>query len=180
VDAAFVLHDAIDAFASHGADDFLVAADGSLAVAADSHLPSFLLEEFRVHTEEVACEECRFVAAGAAAYLEDDVLVVLGVSRYEQKLYLLFQLGDALLALGQLLAKHFLCIGIFFDGEHFLGIGHVLQAADIFLACLDDFAQVLVFLGKLDVALLVSNDRRVGDEGADFLEAAHEPVELIE
>ena len=91
----------------------------------------------------------------------------------------LLQLGDALLALGKFLAQHFLRLGIFLDGEHLLGVGHVLQAADVFLAGLDYLAEVLVFLGELDVALLVGNDRRVGDEGADFLEAAHKSVELI-
>ena len=177
--AAFVLHDAINAFARHGADDFLITSDGSLAVAADSHLPAFHLEELGVHAEEVACKECCLVAACAAAYLEHNVLVVFGIGRNEQKFYFFFKLGDALFAFGEFFAQHFLRLGIFLDGEHFLCVSHVLQAADVFLSCFDDLAEVLVFLGQLDISLLICYDRRVGNECTDLLKAADESVELI-
>ena len=177
--AALVLHNAINTFACHGADDFLIAADGTFAVAADCHLPAFHLEELGVHAEEVACEECCLVAACAAAYLEHDVLVVFGVGRHEEKLYLFLQFGDSLLALREFLSQHLLRLGIILDGEHLFGVCHILQAADIFLAGIDYLAEVLVFLGELDVSLLVGNDGRVSNECADLLKAAHKSVELI-
>ena len=79
VDAALVLHLAVNAVAVDLEDDFLVAAHFGLAGVDDLHLPPLAFGVTRVHPEEVGGKEAGFVAAGASADLDDDVFVVVGI-----------------------------------------------------------------------------------------------------
>ncbi len=178
--AALVFEDAVDAFARHREDDLLVAAHGAFREARDGHLPALLLDVFRVHAEEVAGKEGRFVAARAAADFHDDVLVVFGVGGDEQQLDFLLQPGDALFARGELFAQHLAAVFVALFAQHLFGQLDVVERVHVFLAGSDDFAQVLVFLRQPHVALLVGDHGGVGDERAHFLIAAHQPVQLIE
>ena len=65
-------------------------------------------------------------------------------------------------------------------GDDVLGLVDAAEHLDVFLAGLHQVAQFLVFLRQLDVAFLVGDDGRVGDEGGHFLVAGHEGVEFIE
>ena len=93
VDAALVLEPAVRLAALHADDDLLVAAGLVLVLAQqlDAHLARF--GEARVHAQQVAGEDPRFVAAGAGANLDEDVLVVVGVAREHQLLQLGLERG---------------------------------------------------------------------------------------
>ena len=178
--AALVFQYAVDTFARNGEDDFLVASDSTFREARYSHLPALLLDILRIHAEEVAGKQSRFVAARTASYLHDDVLVVFRVGRNEQQFDFLFQLGDALLTCGEFLAQHLTCALVALFLDHLLGQSDIVKRVDVFLAGLDNLAQVLILLCQADVAFLVSNHAGVGDECAHLLIAAHEAFQFIE
>ena len=64
--------------------DFLEAADLRRVRVHELDLPALLLGIARVHAEEVARKQRGLLAADAAAYLDDDVLLVIRVLRQEQ------------------------------------------------------------------------------------------------
>ena len=90
MDAAFVLQAAVDAASLDGGDDFLEPADAGVAARHHVDAPALALGVLPVHPEQLAGEERGFVAAGAGADLEDDVLLVVGILRDQQDL----QLGE--------------------------------------------------------------------------------------
>jgi len=63
----------------------------ALALGDDLDLPAAPFGIARIHAEQVAGEQCRFVAAGAGADLEEDVAVVVGVRGQQQFLQLQLQ-----------------------------------------------------------------------------------------
>ena len=163
VDSALILESAINIGSGDGAHNLLVAAHGTLAKRRHLQLPAFGLAVFGVHAEEVAGKECCLVAAGAATYLEDSVLAVLGVLRHKHQLDFLFQRRDLLLAFCHLLARHFLEVGVGLVDEHVLTFLQVAEQGGVFLAGGHEVLQFLVFLGQSDVALLVADYVGVGD-----------------
>ena len=86
----------IGALADDARDDFLVAAHLARAFRHDLDLPALALGVARVHAEQVAGEQRRFVAAGAGADFEEDVALVVGVFRQQQLLQVGFELRQSL------------------------------------------------------------------------------------
>src|SRR5437868_10098605 len=91
VAAGFELELGVRAIADHAGDDFLVAADLAQALRDHLDLPAIALGEARVHAEEVAREERALVAAGAGADLEEEVALVVRVTRQEHALQLFLE-----------------------------------------------------------------------------------------
>ncbi len=75
-------------------------------------LPAVLLGKARVHAEDLGGKERGFVAAGAGADFEDDVLFVVGVLGQQQHLDLFFEGGLARLERGNLFLGHGAQIGV--------------------------------------------------------------------
>ncbi len=180
VHAALILERAVNLLAADLADDLLVAAGCTLALAVDLHLPAFALEILGVHAEEVAGKDGRLVAAGAAADLEDRVLAVLRVGRNQQQADLLLEGRKLLFQFGSLFLGHFAQILVLLVQENILGPGQVAEQLFVAGACLDDGLQLLVVLVELDVALHVGDHFRIGDllrNGFVFLTQAFQLVE---
>ena len=179
MDTALVFHYAVDTLTGYRAYYFLVTARTTLVIVRHSHLPPLALKVFAVHAEQVTGKQCSLVTTRTATYFHYYVLVVLGVSRNQQQLYLLLQFRDALLACRHFLAQHSLHVRIILHGNHLLGILDILQASHIFLAGIHYLAQVLPFLGKLHIPFLVSNDTGVGYQGGNLLKPAYKAIQFL-
>ena len=88
--AAFVFQLGIDFVAGNGHDDFFQAAERRRRTFENFHFPALRFRVARVHAEKFGGEESRFVAAGSGANFHDDVLVVVGIFRQQQKLQFAF------------------------------------------------------------------------------------------
>jgi len=64
-------------------NDFPVPAEVRNACRNDLHLPAPALGVARVHAEQIACKQCRFVTACAGANFKKDIAIVLGVLRQQ-------------------------------------------------------------------------------------------------
>ena len=93
--AGFVLEPGIGAVALDARHDFLVAA--VFARVGGFHLdpPALAFGVARVHAEQVAGEDRRFVAAGAGAHFQVQAAVVAGVLRHQLREQFAFQLLQA-------------------------------------------------------------------------------------
>ena len=180
VHAAFVLQRAIHTLARHRADDFLESARRAFVGTGHLQSPALALAILGVHAEEVAGKECRLVSARASADFEDSVAAVLWVGGDEEQLDFFLQLRAACLAAIQLLAGHVAHLWVGLVGDDVFRLVDAAEHLDVFLAGLHQVAQFLVFFGQLDVALLVGNDGRVGNQRRYFLEAGYEGVEFVE
>ncbi|GAA2785178.1 hypothetical protein GCM10020219_065840 [Nonomuraea dietziae] len=141
VDAALVLQPGPDAFFALGLDgdgDVLVAAEVGVLGVDDLGLPAEALGVAQVHPQQVAREQRGLLAALTLLDLHDDVLVIIGVSRDEQMLELLLQLGDALLELDGLLGEALVL------GGELLGGGEVASDALELAVGADDGGQLAV------------------------------------
>ena len=105
VAAGFELELGIGALADDAGDDFLVAAHFARAFRHDLDLPALALGIARVHAEQVAGEQRRFVAAGAGADFQEDVALVVGVLGQQQLLQIDFDLRQLRLALSAISAS---------------------------------------------------------------------------
>ena len=75
----------------------------------------------RVHAEKLGGKQRRFVAAGAGADFQDDVLVVVGVARQQQALQFVLDFFAALVELALFVVRQLLDFGVFAFHEHLLG-----------------------------------------------------------
>ena len=181
VHAGLVFHHAIDAVvAGELEDDLFEAAGGAGSLVGDLELPAAALREMLVHAEEVAGEDRRLVAAGAAADLDHRVLAVVGIGRDEQETDLLLHLRNLGLDLGDLHAGHLPEFLVLLIDEDVLGGREVVHHFLVFLAGPDDRLQLLVILVELDIFLHVRHRLGAGElllqggelalQGQDFVE----------
>ena len=170
--ATLIFQCAVDIIATHGKVDFLVAADSTFRDARHTDGPAFRLTVFLIHVEEITGKEGSLVATGSRADLHLHVLSVFRVLGHEGNLDVLFQLRLEGLVLRELFVGHFLHVGIFFVGEHVLGLFDGVETVDVSLACLHDVVEILILLGEFYITLLIGYDGGVGDKRADFLIAS--------
>ena len=83
------------------------------------------------------------------------------------------------LVFGEFLARQLLHVGVFFVGEHVLSLLDSVKTSDVFLLRLHDVLKVLILLRELDVALLVGDYGRIGDERAYLLEPCLKSIEFL-
>src|SRR5229473_5459983 len=88
VHAAFVLQLGINFVALNGGDDFFHSAKRRGRAFQDFDFPAQRFRVARIHTEEIAGEDGRLVAAGAGANFDDDAPFVIGIFREKQELEL--------------------------------------------------------------------------------------------
>ncbi len=72
--------------------DFLVPAGIAFAGRNELGLHPFVFGVAQIHARQIACKNRRFVAAGAAANLDEDVLIVVGVAGDHQLLQIALEL----------------------------------------------------------------------------------------
>lgn len=117
----------VRAFAHQPGDHFLVAAEVRRRFAYDLHLPALAFGKARVHAQQVAGEEGRFITARAGADFHEDVAVVVRIFRQQQALQFAFE------------RRHPFARGpdlVFGKGLH-VGIGQqLLGGGDVFLGLL--------------------------------------------
>ena len=80
VRARLVLQPRVGALADDAADDFLEAAFLAVVAAEDLDFPALRFGVSRIHAKQLAGKQCRLVAAGGRADLEEDVAVVVGIA----------------------------------------------------------------------------------------------------
>ena len=150
VHAALVLEPAVHAASFDRGDDFLEPADAGVARRHHLEPPALTLGELRIHAEQLAGEERRFVAAGAGADFEDDVLRVVRILRHEHHL----ELGQQAVAAGeqrlQLFARQLAHVGVGAGGE-LLGLRDLAGNRLVFAEALDERFHLGERLGVLAV-----------------------------
>ena len=179
VHARLVFKRAVHVVARDGEDDLLESARGALADARHGHSPTLYLAVFGVHPIEVAGKECGLVAARAAANLDDGVLSVLRIGRYEHELDLLLQGGQTLLTGRDLFAGHLLEVRIVVvhdDASRFVEVG---QQLFVVAFCGQQFLEAFVFFGQPHEAVAISDDLGVSDQRRHLLETRRKAVELL-
>jgi hypothetical protein len=127
VNAAFKTHLRVHLVALDHGDDFLDATGGGAGDRNDVDLPLVALGETLVHAQHFLGEQGGFVAAGAGADFEDDVLVVVRILGDEQGADGSVSLIALFLKLAQLLEGHGLEFGIGFRLDHLLDSGNLGQ-----------------------------------------------------
>ena len=128
VDAALVFQLAVGAAPFDRRDDFLEAADAGVAARHHLDAPALALGVLAVHAEQLGGEQRGFVAAGAGADFEHDVLFVVRILRDQQDL----QFGDERVAPRdqrlQLLLRELAHVGVA-AGDQLLGLRDVADDA---------------------------------------------------
>ena len=89
-------------------------------------------------------EQRRLLAAGAAADLDDNVLVVVGIFREQKDAELLLETGDVLRGPVELLAGQLFQIGIREQGLGFIAVGQALPVLPVRLHQRSQFLLLLV------------------------------------
>ena len=161
--AGLVFHYSVHALAAELEHDLLEAAGSARGLVGHLEFPPAALGEMLVHAEEVAGENGRLVAAGAAADLDDGILGIVGVCGDEQQFQVLLHPGDLRLEFGNLLTGHLAELVILLIHEDVLGGCHVVEQLLVLEPRLDDGFEFLVVLVELDELLHVGHHVRAGE-----------------
>jgi hypothetical protein len=165
-----------DLVAHHAQHHFLEAAEFALAGAHDLAAPAGPLGMARVHAQQVAGEERRFVAAGAGADLEEGVARVLRVLGQQQALQLVLERAQLGLGAGDLFPGHLGHIGVV---QHLARGRQVRLALQVALVA----ARHLRHLGMLarDASVLrhVGHDVLAREQEVQLAEALRKALELL-
>ena len=123
--ARFVFERTIDIVARDFHHDLLVSAGRAFREGGDFVLPAFGFDVFGVHAHQVAGEDGGFVAARAAADLDDRVFRILRVLGNQQEFDLLFEGFDLRFQFRDLPACHFAHLLVLVVGQDVFGFGQV-------------------------------------------------------
>ncbi len=104
--AGLKLKTPVDALAADFGDDFFITAMLAFAGAHDLHTPAARFSVTAVHTEEIACEQRGFIAAGARTHFHERVTFIVRIFRQQQQLELLLQRFAFSLRFQQLVLRH--------------------------------------------------------------------------
>jgi hypothetical protein len=179
VDARFVPQAAVDALALDRRGHFLEAADAGLALREHVDLPAPALRVARVHPEQVAGEERRFITAGARADFDDDVAFVVRVLRDEENPQVIRDRGHALLEARGFLAGERGHLGV-------AGGGQLARLRQFFLQVpvvtepVDGRLNLSHRLGMGAVCRLVRLHGRIADQTRQFFIPRVDRLEFLE
>ena len=99
--------------AGDAGEDFFEAADARGRAIHHFHAPALRFRVTRVHAKELGGKKRCFIAAGAGADFDDDVLVVVGVARQQQHLQFAFDGLFARFQVAHLVVGHLLQFRVF-------------------------------------------------------------------
>ena len=132
-----------------------------------------------IHAQQVRAEECRLVAAGARAYLDDNVLVIVGVLGQQHYLQLLDKLLLQVGKLVQLLMDHFLHLGVKVLLQHGLAVLGTGNGGGVFVERRNYFLKLAVLLYHLTPCGLVIHCVGLGQALGDLFIACFECFKLV-
>lgn len=136
--ARFVFERTIDIVARDFHHDLLVSAGRAFREGGDFVLPAFGFDVFGVHAHQVAGEDGGFVAARAAADLDDRVFRILRVLGNQQEFDLLFEGFDLRFQFRDLPACHFAHLLVLVVGQDVFGFGQVGDGRAVAFRGFDD------------------------------------------
>src|SRR5690606_24821248 len=158
--------------------DFLVAAVLALALSQHLQLPTHPLRVSRVHAEEVAREDSRFISTGAGTDLQEDVALVVGVTWNQRLLQRQLQFLAPFVQRLQFLAAHLANLAIGVGGHLFCRGDFALQPFEL-VEQAHHRLKTRVFAGQVAELVLVADDARVGKQAREFLEPVPCGLELV-
>ena len=162
VHAALELEPAPGAAALDEQHDLLEAAHAGRVAVHHLDLPLLPLRVLRVHAREVGGEEPRLVPAGAGADLDEDVLVVVGILRQDQRAELVLELALARGELVHLGLRHLAHLAVGVLGGHVAGLLEASQELLVLLELQDDLGELGRGLGGLGVGGRLADDGGIG------------------
>src|SRR5579863_9007752 len=160
VDAAFVFELREYAFTFDDRDHFLQSAHRRFGSREHLDLPALHLGVARIHAEDFSGKERGFVAAGAGADFQNDVLLVVRIFGQKQRLQLFFYATDTAFQFVEFLLRVGAHLGVFFIGEHRLAVGNTLLKIFVFSVFLYNGRDFAVRPGRLLVFRRVVDDLR--------------------
>src|SRR5690554_563489 len=89
--AGFKLKSGVGAMADYPGDDFFIAAVFPISGVDNFNLPVLVFHIAVIHAKKVAREQSSFIAAGARAYLNKDIVVIIWIFWQQQYVELFFQ-----------------------------------------------------------------------------------------
>ena len=132
-----------------------------------------------VHAQQIAGKQRRLIAAGASANFQEQVAGVVRIARQQQQLQCPFLRGAAGFGVEQLILGQGAQVRIAIAG-HLAGRRQVIEHLAIGVEALRDRFQLCVFLRQGAEAIVIADDVRFSQQGADFFVAGGQLFQLGE
>src|SRR5262249_6407874 len=159
----------VRAFAFELKRDVLHAADACLLNIDDVGFPFAAFGVAAVHSEQFAREQLGLFAACGSAYLNENVLFVVGVFVQEQHANLGFQVVASLLGVVEFFLQKVALGGVRY-ADHLFGGGDIGEFAAILFIGHDHVAQFVLGFDGLGVTLVIAAELRIVDLNFDVVE----------
>ncbi|MNU91468.1 hypothetical protein D3C71_813550 [compost metagenome] len=179
VRAGFEFELAVDVVALDPGNHLFIAAVFTLVLRKDLHPPATTLGVTRIHAEQVAGENRRFVTTGTGTDLEEHVAAVVRVLGQQHALQVGFERDQAFLGLADFFHGHFTHVRVAVLEQCLGAFEVVLHFQQFFIGAHDRF-NFRVLLGIGAELVLIGNDLAIAQQGGQFLETVLEDIQLIE
>ena len=141
--------------------NLLVASRSTRSLVRNLKFPALALGIFRIHPEQVTCENRRLVTTSTSTDLHHRILTVIRIGRNQQQLDILLHFRNLRLYLGNLLTSHLAQILILLIGHDILGRSKLLHHLLVLETRLDNRLKLLVILVQLHKLLHVRHHCRI-------------------
>ncbi len=160
----------------HDADDhFPVAAQLARQLGHDFRLPAVALGVTDVHPQQVAGEQRRLVAAGARAYFQEHVAIVVGVAGQQRRLQVGFERCDPRLRCDTLLIGKVAHRRV---AAHVDGSRKISLRVHVVVKFGDDGCEVRMLLGQRAITVEIARDILGAEKAVQFDQPCRELVQF--
>ena len=153
--AGLVFHHGISSLPVDHEGHVLHAADTDLLTFYQFHLPVLALCIVKIHTIDLCGEQGSFISAGACTDLYDNILLIIRVFWKQQDLQFMLQLFHSCLGSIQFFFGKLPHLFIRFFLQHLQAVFDCLLAGFIFIICLYDRRQIILFFHQSAETFLV-------------------------
>ena len=177
--AGFEFQFAVDILALNPGDDFFIAAVFAFVLGQNLHTPAATLGIARIHAEQVAGENRRFVTAGAGADFKEYVAPVVRVLGQQHALQVAFQFDQLVLGLSHFFNGHFAHVRVAVLEQRLGAFEVSLNLEQLFIGA-HDRLNFRVLLGIGAELGLIGDDLAIAEQGGQFFETVLKDVQFIE
>ena len=136
-------------------DNLLEPTRGAFVHIHHRNTPTPVLAVLIIHTIEISCKDRRLIPSCSCTDFHHCIFAIFRILRNEQELDFLLQLRKSLLSFFQLEACHFCHFLIASVLDNFFSFSDISRYNNVFLTLIHQLFQILIFLGKLHITLLV-------------------------
>ena len=149
----------------------------AIAGAHDFHTPATAFGVFGIHTEQIACENRRFITARSGTNFQEAVAVIFRIFRQQQNLQFSFNLFNQLFRISQLFLRHRFHFSII-TSQHLFNRLQIRFRLLITTETGNHLSQLSILFGQTTEFFLIGHHIGFAQQRLNFFITLHQPFQF--